>query len=474
MDVKLAFGVRDGKTILISELTEAERGGNCNCTCPACGEPLIAKKGNKNRHHFAHKTDSTCDIAHANESALHRYAKEIIQAHKRILLPGWEITHSDLYKTGYNIHVAQQVKISLPPKCAPFFFSFKSASLEKQMGQIIADIAVTLPNKDLLVEIAVTHPVDEKKKAYIKEQDIPMIEIDLKALLKEDLTAPNIKDTIIRAILNNSENRKWVHNPEKEKLLAQKQEEFEEKYKKLNLAHEAKIAKIEQDRQKKQSYKDNNIQTLRKLMEPKNYKQEILRLRSDRQALAWMEHFILPEKITNLDIIPFYLDIPITGEFVFKCDRRVWQGKIFEDYVCRFDDFYLKSAKNRLCRFDFIKFDKSRAYRTTVSIDDQEKEVSLSSDVLKKYFDYLSLLGFVDWIYYNHAEGSKPTSLAPPNAHIAEALQEAIRTVDPYHPNVDRRIEEELRKRIPDDPIWKNPFLSYTLKNTVYYAPSQK
>ena len=117
MDVKLAFGVRDGKTIHISELTEAERGGNCNCTCPACGEPLIAKMGNKNRHHYAHKTDSTCDIAHANESALHRYAKEIIQSHKRILLPGWEITEDDFLFDCAEINLPSQAPIACSYNC---------------------------------------------------------------------------------------------------------------------------------------------------------------------------------------------------------------------------------------------------------------------------------------------------------------------------------------------------------------------
>lgn len=40
----LIYGVRDGKTISIEEV---ESGLNCGCVCPACGEVLVAKKGNR-------------------------------------------------------------------------------------------------------------------------------------------------------------------------------------------------------------------------------------------------------------------------------------------------------------------------------------------------------------------------------------------------------------------------------------------
>lgn len=468
MPAQLAFGLRNGKLIHISALTKEERGENCNCTCHQCGQPLVAKMGDKRGHHFAHKTTTNCDIAHANESALHRYAKEIIQEHKRLLLPGWKITHSDLCKTSYNPHVAQQVKVALSPKYAPCFFSFKSVSIEKQIGQIVADIAVILPNKDLLVEIAVTHTVDEKKKAYIKEQDLPMIEIDLKDFLKKDLTSDSIIEDITNAVLHNPDNRKWIHNPVREKELAKKQKEFDQQYAIFNREHEEKVQKYMQKEQRKEAYKDNSKQILCELMKPENYKNEVLRLRSDRQALTWMQRFNFPENSISLNTIPFYLDIPITGEFVFKCDRRVWQGKIFED-LCKYDNFNPNYVANRLAEFKFISFDKARAYRTTINIDGYEKTVSLSSDVIKRYFDYLCLLGFVDFIYYNDAKGNRPNSLTPPNTSMAALLEDVIRSVDPYHPNVDQRIEDELRKRTPDDPIWNNPYLDFNIKKSTYY-----
>lgn len=38
----------------IVNIEDVERGKECGCTCPACEKPLVAKKGPKKMHHFAH------------------------------------------------------------------------------------------------------------------------------------------------------------------------------------------------------------------------------------------------------------------------------------------------------------------------------------------------------------------------------------------------------------------------------------
>lgn len=49
---------KDGKLIYIEE---AENGLKCECFCPACKQPLIAKNGGKkNAHHFAHLNVVEC------------------------------------------------------------------------------------------------------------------------------------------------------------------------------------------------------------------------------------------------------------------------------------------------------------------------------------------------------------------------------------------------------------------------------
>ena len=66
---------KDGRLVHVDDV---ETGQKCACTCPACGEALIAKNNGIMRvHHFAHKSGVECEFAH--ESMLHLLAKERIQ-----------------------------------------------------------------------------------------------------------------------------------------------------------------------------------------------------------------------------------------------------------------------------------------------------------------------------------------------------------------------------------------------------------
>ncbi len=75
--LKNPFGMRDGRIIMIDDLTEAERGLNCGCVCQSCKVPFIAKLGQKNIHHFAHSGD-TCDETIAYLEGLHQLFKEYL------------------------------------------------------------------------------------------------------------------------------------------------------------------------------------------------------------------------------------------------------------------------------------------------------------------------------------------------------------------------------------------------------------
>ena len=44
---KLIYALKDGE---ITSIADVESGLKCGCVCPACGEPLVAKKGSKVMH----------------------------------------------------------------------------------------------------------------------------------------------------------------------------------------------------------------------------------------------------------------------------------------------------------------------------------------------------------------------------------------------------------------------------------------
>jgi len=118
--------------------------------CPACKEVVIARKGNVKIHHFAHKSGTDCQYGY--QTSVHLMAKEIIEKTHKVLIPSKGITIVDEVRT------------------------------ETKIGSIIPDILVFCDGKQYIVEIFVTHPVDENKKEKIKALDISTIEVDLSDL----------------------------------------------------------------------------------------------------------------------------------------------------------------------------------------------------------------------------------------------------------------------------------------------------
>ncbi len=70
--VRTALGgqpvVRDGLVEVVG------RGLACKCRCPECRSPVVARKGNVIRHHFAHIAASRCTGENALHAGLVRYA----------------------------------------------------------------------------------------------------------------------------------------------------------------------------------------------------------------------------------------------------------------------------------------------------------------------------------------------------------------------------------------------------------------
>ena len=74
MTAKLIFARADsGRLVHIGEISS---GPGSRFTCDECGETLIAKKGKKNQHHFAHQSGHEHEWSY--ETQLHSYAKQLI------------------------------------------------------------------------------------------------------------------------------------------------------------------------------------------------------------------------------------------------------------------------------------------------------------------------------------------------------------------------------------------------------------
>lgn len=78
------FGINK-ETGKICCISEAANGGRCGCVCAACGEPLVARKGDVRVHHFAHKSNYEC--VYANEVAIYKEVARIMDSCQKLFFP---------------------------------------------------------------------------------------------------------------------------------------------------------------------------------------------------------------------------------------------------------------------------------------------------------------------------------------------------------------------------------------------------
>lgn len=198
IEPKLTYALDTISKRLIS-VDEVERGVKCNCICPKCQKPLVAKKGIKNQHHFAHQQDYNCTGYYM--TTLHLLAEQIIEENKRVMFPK------------YKEIPAQSV-------------SFKD--IEKELRNDRKDlqpdiVGITPDGERWAIEIYYTHAIDEAKKEKIKNSEISCLEIDIsQQVLNEEL--------LTKFLLESTENRKWINNPNYDKEIRYRQEIEDWKY----------------------------------------------------------------------------------------------------------------------------------------------------------------------------------------------------------------------------------------------------
>lgn len=186
--LNLVYAMKGDKLVHISKV---ESGLKCNCTCPSCNASLVARKGGKVMHHFAHHNAELC--SHGYETSLHLAAKEIITNAKKMWIPAVYL-HFDSGRKTELIKSASEIEV-------------EGVSLEKRLDNIIPDIVVTAGGKKLIIEIYVTHAIDKLKLQKIKELDISTIEIDL-----SHWAGPITEKDLQQVVLGDSLEKQWKYS----------------------------------------------------------------------------------------------------------------------------------------------------------------------------------------------------------------------------------------------------------------------
>lgn len=409
---KLPYGLRktgeEEKLIHISEILPHESGLNCDCVCPQCGVALQAKLPKTKEDYtarFAHHNADTCN--YATETAIHMKAKEIIDAAKYVILPEVNASYNGLHKLIYK-----EKEII-----------FDRVELEHRIDNIIPDVVAYKNGRPLLIEIKITHGIDDEKFEKIKALGISTIEIDL-----SDMDLDFNPETLYEEVITKTDRKRWIYNAIEENAVDELKREFEEKQEKIRQKQEA-LAKAEEQK------RINRIQRVKQLTDDK-YQQE-MRLKWANEFYnnpIWQKHAGWMN--ISKDNIPVYLNLEIPGDFVFGCDRRVWQTFIFQKYIYnivkRFKDKTSPISVKRIqekVREEFKSYLKFELIYLK-DIEEEFRDVPDLTNVIYSYLKRIEEYGYLYEILAGHPYHSKFIVLDPKSVYEVRMVPSDIPEYD--------------------------------------------
>ena len=430
------------------------------CVCPKCGVDIIARRGKIKEDHFAHKpatyghgsgNGNGCSAVSANETALHQMAKEIIFEERKIMIPKKEIPFKEL-----KLDLPSSVQKKLPES-----YLIQPASVlicedvrkEERMADFQPDVIVVSNGLTYLIEIWRRHKTEpEKIEKVAKYGRYPMLEIDLHSFLDDPIS----KEELRSLITSEDRLREWIFYPNEAKLIKEARNYFEsldpvkDYFKNLSekeLRERQERERMERAEQRRQAAKERLDRDRNRMFQPENYAALLSQYRGRAGGYTkevFSKYHFYKEVTTEL---PFFVNIPITGEIIFKCDRRVWQSYIFNRWI------YRRADDNASIR-TFSIFGEVEKYGIPVEPLLKSGKITVPSllydeflpyRVVRTYLDYLEALGFVE-IRGEWAAVVKRWSIIPPNKEYKDVLEAAINRLGEkkFFPNVDELLEQEL------------------------------
>ena len=181
--MSMSIAVNEQKQIV--NVKQVERGLACMCFCFECGEPVVARKGEKNEHHFAHLNNKESCTIHP-ESILHKFAKQVIMQERYLTLPSLPDDENSGDKT----------------------WQFDQLIEEQAVGCIRPDIVATVDGEMMFIEVAVTSFVNTDKADFSQQLGIKTVEIDLREIITQGIELPSeeAKDHILDCVTN----KQWI------------------------------------------------------------------------------------------------------------------------------------------------------------------------------------------------------------------------------------------------------------------------
>lgn len=174
--LKIPYGLKDGRLVHVSTV---DAGKACGCLNPLDEKtPLIARRGEKKRAHFAAKV--MCDPVAARETVFHLLAKQTLSDRRCLSLPPIKL---ELDHRLYHM-------ILKPPATIEHLEVASEQTLAD--SDFRADSLVSLQagstKRSLVVEWLVTHKCDAAKLAFLRSKN--SLVLRLKSVINRTLCLP--------------------------------------------------------------------------------------------------------------------------------------------------------------------------------------------------------------------------------------------------------------------------------------------
>ena len=310
MHLKNPFGMRNGKIVMIRDITTAERGAKCNCICPLCQAHFIAKLGDIRQPHFAHD-GKPCNFQVAVMTAVYQLMFEALQENPNFVYPA----HYGEY-TGVSLeHKAslQDIKRS----CS--FYTQKCGEDDEciiQSGTVqVNEVQIHKNGKGVPDALILTKAPAHKLALILVPpeslcktptpapfQQLPTVAV----FMPQDLYM--IRSEEIKSVLCTSADcKQWVSNAKIDKWL-------QGKLKLQNEAHSKRLQEIENERAKRLADIAATKERIQREAEEKARQQNLLTEKAREAATRYREHMrdfptILKNKYHQLP------DKPVTDTF---------------------------------------------------------------------------------------------------------------------------------------------------------------
>jgi hypothetical protein len=171
--------------VLVS-ISEVANGLACECICPNCNDPLIARNaGKKVAHSFAHT--SKAETRKCLMTALHKFAQNYFKSGQSIDLPQYKHTYLGITKTKSVKHLL-----------------IHNASIEYSVDVFSIDVKLETLIGKIFIEIRVTSDCSVKKIAYLKANKLPTLEFNLSKLVGRPY------EEVIDILSNADQHAEWL------------------------------------------------------------------------------------------------------------------------------------------------------------------------------------------------------------------------------------------------------------------------